>query len=343
MKKVKIANKLIGEGEPCFVIAEAGINHNGDFKIAKKLVDEAKNTGADAVKFQTFRTDKWLSKNIIAPKHVKADSIFELLKGLELSEGEYRKLAEHCRKRGIIFMSTPFDYGSVDLLYGLGVPLFKIASCDLDALPLVKYIANKKKPIILSTGMGTLSEVGEAVEAIKSQGNNNIVLLHCVSVYPPKLEEVNLRAMQIMKDAFQVPVGYSDHTIGINVSLAAVALGANVIEKHFTLDKKMEGPDQILSADPEDLNNLISGIRDIEKSLGVARKMPSKAEQETKRAFRRSLVADIDIKKGQVITKGMVVMKRPGTGISPKYFDFVVGRTAKRNISADSLLNFRDF
>ena len=343
MKKVKISNYLVGEGEPCFIIAEAGINHNGDFKIAKNLVDEAKNAGADAIKFQTFHTDKFLSKNIIVPKHIKADSIFDLLRSLELSESDYKKLAEHARKRGIIFMSTPLDYEAVDLLDGLKVPLFKVASCDLDALPLLKYIASKKKPIVLSTGMGTLNEVGEALEAIRSRGNNNIVLLHCVSVYPPKAEEVNLRAMETMRSAFQMPVGYSDHTMGINVALAAVALGANAIEKHFTLDRKMEGPDQALSADPGDLKNLVSGIREIEKSLGTGVKVPSKDEISMKRAFRRSIVAAIDIEKGQVITEGMIIMKRPGIGISPKHYDFVVGRIAKKNINEDSLLTFKDF
>lgn len=343
MKKVKIANKQVGEEEPCFVIAEAGINHNGNLRIAKKLVDEAKDAGADAIKFQTYKTDKFLSKNIIVPKHVKADSVFDLLKSLELSENDYKKLADHSRKRGIIFMSTPLDFDSVNLLDSLRVPLFKVASCDLDALPLLKYIASKKKPIVLSTGMGTLTEVSEAIDAIKSKGNSNIVLLHCVSVYPPKVEEVNLRAMETMRNAFQLPVGYSDHTIGISVPLTAAALGANVIEKHFTLDKKMEGPDQALSADPDDLKNLVSGVREIEKSFGNGIKVPSKDEIQMKKAFRRSIVADVDIVEGETITKDKVIMKRPGTGISPKYMDLVVGRIAKRNIRADSLLSYRDF
>ena len=341
--KVKIGDRYIGEEEPCFIIAEAGVNHNGDINLAKKLIDVAKDAGADTVKFQTFKTERFLSKNIVVPKHVKStESLFDTIRKLELSEEGHYELSKYCKRKGIIFMSTPMDNNSVDLLDNIGVPVFKVASSDLDNLPLLDYIAKKEKPIILSTGMGTIGEVGEAVEVIKSNGNDDIIILHCVSTYPPRVEDVNLRAINTLRDAFKLPVGYSDHTIGINIPLAAVVIGAKVIEKHLTLDKKMEGPDHAVSADPADLKNLIAGIREIEKSFGTGVKSPSKDEIEMKKSFRKSVVAGVDIKKGETITPEMLSIKRPGTGISPKYFDFIVGRKAERDINKDELLSFKD-
>ena len=337
-------DRYIGGEEPCFIIAEAGINHNGSVDLAKELIAVAKDAGADAVKFQTFTTDGLLSKNIVVPKHVGSrESLFETIKELELSEEEHYELSEYCNQKGIIFMSTPLDIKSVDLLDDIGVPVFKIASCDLDNLPLLKYIAKKRRPIILSTGMGTISEVGEAVEVIQSNGNDDMILLHCVSAYPPKAEDVNLRAINTLRDAFKLPVGYSDHTIGITIPLAAVAMGAKVIEKHFTLDKTMEGPDHAVSADPVDLKSLVSGIRELEKSFGTGVKAPSKDEIEMKKAFRKSIVAALNIKKGETITPKMLSIKRPGRGISPKYFDFIVGKTAKMDIKSDDLITMADF
>jgi len=305
-----LVEQILKKEKPCFVIAEAGINHNGDIRLAKRLVDVAVSAGADAVKFQTFKTEELLNENI------------EVIKKLELSNKDHYELSDYCKQKGIIFMSTPLDNGSVDLLDKIGVPMFKVASCDLDNLPLLKYIAKKGKPIILSTGMGTITEVGEAIDTIKSAGNDNITLLHCVSVYPPK--EVDLRAIQTLSDAFKLPVGYSDHTIGISVPLAAVALGAKVIEKHFTLDKKMKGFDHAVSADPEELKTLIAGIREIEKSLGTGIKKPTKEEVEKKKSFRRSITANTDIKKGETITEKMLSIKRPGTGLSPKYYEDII-------------------
>lgn len=342
--KIKIGNMKVGDNEPCFVIAEAGINHNGDIKIAKKLVDSAKACGANAIKFQTFKTEKFLSKNIVIPKHIKSPkSLFNMIKKWELSKKDHYELAQYCKNKKIIFMSTPLDFSSVDLLFDLRVPVFKVASCDLDNLPLLKYIASMKKPIILSTGMGSLTEVGDAIEAIRSKGNNKIVLLHCVSIYPPKVKDVNLKAIETIKCSFKLPVGYSDHTIGINIPLAAVAMGANVIEKHFTLDKNMEGPDHAVSADPGELKSMVNGIREIEYAFGTGEKKPSKSELEMRKAFRRSIVANKDIKKGETITEKKLSLKRPGTGISPKYLDFILGKKAKRNIKYDQLLNFKDF
>ena len=344
MEKIRIGDRLIGEEEPCFIIAEAGVNHNGSVELAKKLIDAAKTAGADAVKFQTFKTESLLSKNIVVPKHVESkESLFDTIRGLELSEEAHYMLSEYCKQKGIVFMSTPMDNNSVDLLEDIGVPVFKVASCDLDNLPLLKYISKTEKPIILSTGMGSISEVGEAIEVIKSNGNADIILLHCVSAYPPRVEDVNLRAMNTLRDAFKLPVGYSDHTIGINIPLAAVAMGAKVIEKHFTLDKTMEGPDHAVSADPVDLKNLVSGIRELEKSFGTGVKAPSKDEIVMKKAFRKSIVAGVNIKKGETITLEMLSIKRPGTGISPKYFDFIVGKKAKRDIKSDDLITMEDF
>ena len=342
--KVRIGDRYIGEEEPCFIIAEAGVNHNGDVELAKRLIDIAKDAGADAVKFQTFKTERFLSRNIVVPKHVKSkDSLFETVRKLELSEEEHYELSEYCKQKGIIFMSTPMDNNSVDLLDDIGVPVFKVASCDLDNLPLLKYIAKKEKAVILSTGMGTISEVGEAVEVIKSNRNGDIILLHCVSTYPPRVDDVNLKAINTLRNAFKLPVGYSDHTIGVNIPLAAVALGAKVIEKHFTLDKKMGGPDHAVSADPDELKNLISGIREIKKSFGTSVKVPSKDEIEMKKSFRKSIVANTDIRKGETITPEMLSIKRPGTGLSPKYFDFIVGKKAKRDMKYDDLINMEAF
>ncbi|MFH1642151.1 MAG: N-acetylneuraminate synthase [Nanoarchaeota archaeon] len=339
-KTIKIANKLVGKDQPCFIIAEAGINHNGQVDLAKKLVDEAKKAGADAVKFQTFATDQFLSKNIAEPKNV--ESILKIAKGLELSKEDHYELSKYCKQKGIIFISTPLDNGSVDLLDKIGVPMFKVASCDLDNLPLLAYIAKKGKPMIVSTGMAKLSEVEEAIDVIRSCGNEDIILLHCVSKYPSNAEQTNLNAMKTLETAFKLPVGYSDHTMGINISLAAVSLGAKVIEKHFTLDKKMEGYDHAISADPKELVNMINGIREVEKSFGTGIKAPSKDEIEMKKPMRRSIIANADIKKGEVIKPEMIIAKRPGTGISPKFFDFIVGRKATRDINKDEFIYFKD-
>jgi N-acetylneuraminate synthase/N,N'-diacetyllegionaminate synthase len=344
MDGMVIGNRKIGGNEPAFFIAEAGINHNGSVEVAKKLIDAAKDAGADAVKFQTYTAESLMSKNTVVPKHVKLkEPLMDMLKKLELNEEEHREIAEYCSQKGIAFLSTPLYNEAVDLLDGLGVDSFKVASCDLDNLPLLKLIAEKGKPIILSTGMGTLGEVGEAVDTIHSTGNKNIVLLHCVANYPPKSEDVNLRAMETLRNAFKVPVGYSDHTVGINIPLAAVALGAAVIEKHFTLDKGMEGPDHAVSADPSDLKNMISGAREIEKGLGTGIKIPADAEIEMKKSFRRSVVVNTAVKEGEVLTAEKLSLKRPGTGIPPKYLNLIVGKKAKRNLEHDELITREDF
>src|SRR5215203_3588177 len=322
MQAVKIGNKSIGPQLPVFVIAEAGVNHNGDLQMARALIDVAVEAGADAVKFQTFNADLLATSD--APKAEYQlqttgddESQLEMLRRLELSPDTHRELQSHCHERGIIFLSTPFDESAVDLLDELGVPAFKISSGDLTNSPLLEHVAGKGKPVILSTGMSELSELIEAVSVLNNAGCENPVLLHCVSNYPASAAEVNLRAMQTMRSAFDVPVGFSDHTEGIDVALAAVALGACVIEKHFTMDRTLPGPDHRASLEPAELRDLVRSIRRVETALGNGRKVPTVSELETAKVARRSLVAARDIPAGATLERDMVVMRRPGTGMSP--------------------------
>ncbi|MDI6917988.1 MAG: N-acetylneuraminate synthase, partial [Thermoplasmatales archaeon] len=299
---VKIGNRIIGKGNPCFIIAEAGVNHNGEMNLAKKLIDTAKNAKADAVKFQTFKTGKILIKEAPKAEYQKETTgegtQYEMIKKLELSEKDFKELAGYAKQRGIMFLSTPFDEESADLLEKLNVPAFKIGSGDLTNLPLLEYIAKKDKTIIISTGMATLDEVRDAVNAIKNAGNNQIILLHCTSNYPAKIGDCNLRAMHTLEKEFNVPVGYSDHTLGITVSVAAVAMGASVIEKHFTLDKNLPGPDHRASLEPDELKEMVKKIRNVEKALGTGEKKPAESEMETQKVARKSIVAKVNIQKG---------------------------------------------
>ena len=335
--------KRIGEGKSCFIIAEAGVNHNGTLELAKKLVDVAKEAGADAVKFQTFKAENVVIKKAEKAEYqktTKEESQYELIKKLELSEYDFMELADYAKKTGIIFLSSPFDKGSVDLLDKMNVPAFKIASGEITNFTLLKHIAKKEKPIILSTGMATLGEIEEALKIIRTEAVENIVLLQCVSNYPAKIEDVNLRAMETLKYAFNLPMGFSDHTLGITASIAAVALGACVIEKHFTLDKNLPGPDHKASLEPNELKELVKAIRDVEKSLGDGLKRPTKTEEEIKRVARRSIVAKVDIQKGTIITEDMLDLKRPGTGIVPKYMEMIIGKRAKVDIKKEDLITW---
>ena len=344
MQSVEISKKLIGPGQPVFVIAEAGVNHNGDLKMARALIDVAVDAGADAVKFQTFRADQLATPD--APKAEyqlqttgDSESQLEMLRRLELSAEAHRELQSYCHERGIIFLSTPFDEEAVDLLDELGVPAFKISSGDLTNSPLLEYVASKGKPVILSTGMSELSELIEAVSVLNTAGCENPVLLHCVSSYPTDAAEVNLRAMQTLRSAFDVPVGFSDHTKGIDVALAAVALGACVIEKHFTLDRTLPGPDHRTSLEPAELRELVRSIRRVETALGSGRKVPTAKEIETAKVARRSLVAARDIPAGAKLEREMVVMRRPGTGMSPAMLQSLLDRRVKGDIAAGTLLD----
>ncbi|MCF6463983.1 N-acetylneuraminate synthase [Clostridium sp. Cult1] len=330
----------------CFVIAEAGVNHNGDISIAKKLIDKAFEAGADAIKFQTFKAENLVTREAPKAEYQKETTgdgnQFQMLKKLELSFEEHIILKEYCIEKSITFISTPFDFESVDLLEKIGVPLYKVSSGDLTNLPLLSYIASKNKPIILSTGMANLGEVEEAVETIFETGNKNLVLLHCTSNYPTVYEDVNLRAMLTMKEAFKLPVGYSDHTIGIEVPIAAVALGAKVIEKHFTLDKTMEGPDHKASLEPDELKIMVNSIRNIERAMGDGVKRCTENEKNTKRVARKSIVASKDIMKGETIKLNDINFKRPEFGLKPKYVKLIIGKQARRNIKENEFILFDD-
>lgn len=348
MQAVKIGNKSIGPQHPVFVIAEAGVNHNGDLQMARALIDVAVEAGADAVKFQTFNADLLATSD--APKAEYQlqttgddESQLEMLRRLELSADTHRELQLHCHERGIIFLSTPFDESAADLLDELGVPAFKISSGDLTNSPLLEHVAQKGKPVIISTGMSELSEVIEAVSILNAAGCDNPVLLHCVSNYPANPADVNLRAMQTMRAAFDVPVGFSDHTTGTDVSLAAVALGACVIEKHFTLDRTLPGPDHRASLEPAELRELVQSIRRVEMALGHGRKTPAPSEIETATVARRSLVAARNIPAGATLEREMIALRRPGTGLSPSMVETLVGKRARADISPGTLLDLEMF
>ncbi|MEW6181623.1 MAG: N-acetylneuraminate synthase [Bacillota bacterium] len=330
-----------------FVIAEAGVNHNGNLETAKRLVDAALHAGADAVKFQTFVPEELAAKSAGIAGYQQAnmpasrETQLEMIKRLALRFEDFSCLKTYCDQTGIMFLSTPFDNLSIDLLDTLGVPVFKIASGELVNHPFLRYAAAKEKPLILSTGMATLGEVEEALGVIRSACNTApVTFLHCTSDYPALFEDVNLKAMVMLRQVFGVPVGYSDHTPGIEVAVAAVALGASVIEKHFTLDRRMEGPDHRASLEPEELAAMIRAIRNVEKALGDGRKRPTSRELETSKVARRSLVAARGIKAGEIITADKIAVKRPGTGIPPKMLEIVAGRRARVDIPADTVITW---
>ncbi|QEK11314.1 N-acetylneuraminate synthase [Crassaminicella thermophila] len=344
---IKTYNRVIDDGHKTFIIAEAGVNHNGDINLAKKLIDAAVDAGADAVKFQTFKAEKIVIKKAEKAEYQKIttnndESQFHMLKKLELSYEDHVQLYNYCRKKNIMFLSTPFDMDSVDLLEKIGIEVYKISSGDITNMPLLKYIASKNKPIILSTGMSNLGEIEEAIEWIKGAGNEKIILLHCTTNYPTEYKDVNLRAMNTMKEAFKLPVGYSDHTLGIEVPIAAVAMGACVIEKHFTLDKQMKGPDHKASLEPKELKKMVRTIRNIEICLGNGIKKCIENELENRLIGRKSIVAAHDIKKGEVLKLESIDFKRPGSGIEPKYYMNLIEKKITRDIKEDEIIRWND-
>ena len=343
MRPIEITGRPVGPGHPCFIIAEAGVNHNSDIDQAKKLVDVAAASGADAVKFQTFKAERLAS--VSAPKAGyqlrttdNSESQFEMLKKLELSAEAHQELWVHCQELGLVFLSSPFDEISADLLEDLGVAAFKIPSGEITNWPYLRHVASKGKPMIMSTGMSTLGEVDDAVRIVHESGCQELVVLHCVSNYPADPADINLRAMQTMSAAFDIPVGYSDHTTGIEVALAAVSLGATVIEKHFTLDRSLPGPDQEASLEPSELKAMISGIRSIESAMGDGRKAPVPSEASTAAVARKSLVAAKDIPAGVRLDESLLTVKRPGVGLPPSMMPSVLGRTTSVAIPADTLI-----
>ncbi len=342
----KIGGRRIGDGH-CFVIAEAGVNHDGDPARAVALIDAAVAAGADAVKFQTFKAERVASSS--APKAAYqaaatggAQSQLDMIRGLELDAGQFRVLKQHCDKRGILFLSTPFDGESVDVLRDLNVAAFKVPSGEITNLALLRHIAAQGRPVILSTGMAFLEEVERAVTTLAEAGVTELAILHCVSNYPAADVDVNLRAMATMAAHFGVPVGYSDHTLGIDVSLAAAALGAAIIEKHFTLDATLPGPDHRASLEPAALAAMVSGIRRIEAALGDGIKRPCLAEEDTRRVARRSLFVDRNLALGETIAPADIVALRPGGGIGAEKLDRVIGRRMKREVAAGDMLAWDD-
>ncbi|KEH86330.1 hypothetical protein Z967_06080 [Clostridium novyi A str. 4540] len=346
---IKIRDKIIGGNEngdhKCFIIAEAGVNHNGSIILAKKLVDKAVYAGADAVKFQTFKSEKLVTGYASMAKYQKdnigiQDTQFNMLKKLELSYDEFVELKNYCDEKGILFMSTPFDFESAKFLNSMDVEIFKISSGDLTNIPLLQYIAEFKKPIILSSGMATLGEIEDAVMALKHKEILDIAVLHCTSNYPAAINSVNLKAMNTIKNSFNVIGGYSDHTEGITIPIAAAALGADIIEKHFTLDKNMEGPDHKASLNPEELKFMIDEIRKVNVALGSGIKIFTNSEIDTIKVARKSIVASKYIRKGEIITEEHLDYKRPGTGLKPKYYKDIIGKKASKDIEADMQITF---
>jgi N-acetylneuraminate synthase len=344
---IEINGVPIGPGNPVYVIAEAGVNHNGNAAQARALIDAAAEAGAQAVKFQTFRADKLVSK--AAPKAEyqmsttdPTESQFDMIRKLELGEDMHAGLMVHCMLKNITFLSSPFDEESASLLEKLNVSAFKIPSGEVINLAFLEHVAGFRKPILLSTGMSDLDEVERAVETIRSAGNEKLVVLHCVSNYPADPADANLLAMSAMEGAFDLPVGYSDHVPGNAVALAAVAMGACVIEKHFTLDKNMDGPDHKASAEPHELAELIRSIREVESALGDGEKRPADNEKSTAEAVRKSLVAARDLTEGTVLDAGMIAAKRPGTGLVPSRLDDIVGKKLKTDLAADTLIDLED-
>ena len=326
-----------------FVIAEAGVNHNGDIEIAKQLIDAASEAGADAVKFQTFQADSLVCRTAKKAEYQlettdRTETQYDMLKKLELTPQMHRELIEHCLKRNIMFLSTPFDLESIKLLSELGMQIYKIPSGEITNLPYLREIAKQQKKIILSTGMSSMDEVKAAVNVLKNNGTEELTLLHCNTQYPTPISDVNLLAMVKMREETGLPVGYSDHTQGIEVPIAAAALGAEVIEKHFTLDRKMEGPDHKASLEPQELMQMVVGIRKIESALGSKIKQVSESEMTNVAIVRKSIVAAANIKRGEKYTEKNITTKRPATGISPMMWDEIIGKTADRDYKVDEMI-----
>ncbi len=344
IKPVEIKDFMIGPGNPCFIIAEAGVNHNGDMKLAHKLIDATAKAGVDAVKFQSFVTE-----DIVTPEAQKAryqvettgqnGGQFAMLKSLELSKDQQKELKTHCDEAGILYLCTPYEERSADLLEAIGVSAYKIASTDTTNIPFLRYLARKDIPVILSTGMSSLGDVEEAVNELKIHGlNGGIIILQCTSEYPAPVNEINLRAMRTMALAFGCPVGFSDHTPGIGASPWAVAAGACIVEKHFTLDRNMEGPDHRASIEPNELKELVRTIRDVEAALGDGIKRPMPSELPNKTRMQKSLVTTRTLAVGETIKEADLTCKRPGSGLPPKWFDRVVGRKTAKEIQKGKML-----
>jgi N,N'-diacetyllegionaminate synthase len=328
------------------IIAEAGVNHNGSIEMAKQLIGVAAQSGADIVKFQTFKSKTLTTRTAEKAEYQKNttdlnQSQFDMIKKLELDLNAHEILKHHCEVKGIKFLSTPFDHDSIDLLVSLNIPLFKIPSGEITNLPYLRYIGRFGRPIIMSSGMSSLKEIGAAIQVLENAGTarSNITILHCNTEYPTPFKDVNLKAMLTIKDKFNVRVGYSDHTTGIEIPIAAVALGAEVIEKHFTLDRGLPGPDHKASLEPDELKSMVGAIRNVEKSLGSGVKKPSPSEVKNIPIARKSIVAALPIRSGDIFSEVNITCKRPGTGISPMKWDRILGKKADRDYDRDELIH----
>lgn len=331
----------------CFIIAEAGVNHNGKLEIAYKLCDAAKASGADAVKFQTWVTEDLITRRVAQADYQrknigKEESQFEMLKNLEMNYENFRKIKLHCDDIGITFMSTPCEAKSLDFLTSIGVSCIKIGSGDVGNVPFLRYAGSKKLPVILSSGMSTLADIDISLQALREGGASDIILLHCTTNYPCPKEDVNLRAMLTLGEAFKLPYGYSDHTQGIEVSTAAAALGASIIEKHFTLDHNMEGPDHIASTEPEEFKRLVDSVRNVEACLGTGIKTPTAAEKKISKVVLKRIVAKVEIPKGHIIAEDDICVKRSSDGLPAKYWDMVIGKPASCDYTPDDGIKFMD-
>lgn len=326
--------------DKCLIIAEAGVNHNGDLNTALKLCDAAKEAGADVVKFQTWKTEAIITKTVAQAEYQQEntgvqESQFDMLKRLELSYDDFRKIKEHCDSIGIQFASTADEAESLDFLISIGIPFIKIGSGEIGNVSYLRYMGSKKMPVILSTGMSSLADIDISIQALREGGATDITLLHCTTSYPCVFENVNLNAMNTIRDAFKLPVGYSDHTLGSTVAIAAVAMGARVVEKHFTLDKNMEGPDHKASSTLDEFKEYVKAIRDIELAMGSGKKVPTKVEKEISKVVLKRIVAKKEIKKGQIITEEDICVKRNDIGLPCNKWDIIVGTKARKDYSVD--------
>ncbi len=346
-KIININSRIVGEENNCYIIAEIGLNHNNSIEIAKELIDHAVNAGCDAVKFQTYEINSRVSNKVKSANYADKtigleESLGDMFNRLRLDEAKHKEIFNYARSKKIEIFSTPFDEVSLEFLESLNVNLYKIASMDIVNLELIKKVAQTKKPLIISCGMSTLGQVEDAVNTVREAGNINLMLLHCNSSYPASRSEMNLNVIKTLKKNFQIPVGLSDHTFGLLASQTAIAIGANLIERHFTLDRSMQGPDHILSSEPEEMKELVQIAKAMPGLLGDGIKIIQPNEYATLNTQRKSIYSNCLIKKGCIITRKMISIKGPGGGLLPKYIDIVLGRIAKEDIEEDHPINWKD-
>ncbi len=348
MDEININGKVIGKGKLPYFIAEIGSNHNGDMELCKTMIDAAIECGVDAVKFQSWSKSTLISKSEYSRNTEYSDkkkhfgTLEEMVEKYQFTEEQHKEIYDYCQEKNITFLSTCFSKNEADLLESFNVPLFKIASMDVNNLPLLEHVAKKGKPVILSTGMATLGEIENAIKTLADNGSGPIVLLHCVAIYPPKCETINLKNIVSFGQIFDLPIGFSDHTVGTSIPISAIALGACVIEKHFTIDKELDGWDHAISADPKDMSTIVKDGKEVFLSLGTSRRIVSTDEIEKSKAFRRSAVLTRYMKEGDILSSEDIDFKRPGTGIKPDEFKYLVGRKLKRDIQADMDLAWDD-